>query len=621
MDKQTTIAFVLIGLILIVWLYLTTPTVTPPQKTQKESDTTLVQQKEKTPEQVKTVVPVKKETTADSSSLGMFYSETKRDSQYINLETDLALIQINVQGAKIDKYYLKKYNNWYHGKLPKDSKDVEKYVQLINYSLGGSFDIAFISSEGKAVSTSDLSFKTDARQNSYKLTGKDSVKLTFAFYTKDSSAIIKSYTFYGDRYDTRFELELDKMNNRISNGVYDVVWNSGLHFVEENSADEANYSNASIYYGDEQVIFDAPTGEGEILKEEKSGRVDWFTVRNKYFAGIIVPEDPSKTEGVFVKGYSKNFDKGGIREFYDVRLKMPVPNQEKIKHDYMVYIGPVSYSVLNNYGKNLEKIVDFGSFFGLKFVVRPIAEYLLLPLFNFLHTFISNFGMVIILFSIIIKLLMYPLTKQSMQSMKKMQALQPKITELKEKFKDDQSKVQKETMKLYSTYGINPAGGCLPLLLQMPIFIALWGLFQSAIELRQQPFFWWINDLSKPDIIFDLGFKLPLFGVEQISGLALLMGVTTYFQQKQSVKDPQQQMLVYIMPVMLTILFMSFPSGLNLYYFLFNLFSIAHQHYINKYGKAVDLQPVKASSKKKGFMAKMMEAAEEKSKQQQKRKK
>ncbi|MHC1736416.1 MAG: membrane protein insertase YidC [Ignavibacteriaceae bacterium] len=621
MDKQTTLAFVFIGLILIVWLYLTTPTVTPPQKTQKKNDTTLVQPKEKTPEPEKTVAPVTKETTNDSLSLGVFFSENKSANKIITIETDLAVIQITSQGAKIDKYFLKKYNNWYHGKLPAGAKDIEKYVQLINYSLGGSFDIAFISSEGKAVSTSDLSFETYGDKSNYTLTGKDSLTLTFTFSTKDSNSITKSYTFYGDRYDTRFELELDKMNNLISNSIYDIVWNGGLNFVEENSSDEANYSNASIYYGDEQVIFDAPHGDGEILKEEQTGRVDWLTVRNKYFAGIIVPEDPSITEGVFVKGYSKNFAKGGIREYYDVRLKIPIGNQQKIKHDYMVYIGPVSYDILDSYGRNLEKVVDFGSFFGLKFIVRPIAEYLLLPLFNFLHSFISNFGLVIILFSIIIKLLMYPLTKQSMQSMKKMQSLQPKIAELKEKFKDDQGKVQKETMKLYSTYGINPAGGCLPLLLQMPIFIALWGLFQSAIELRQQPFFWWISDLSKPDVIFNLGFKLPLFGIEQISGLALLMGITTYLQQKQTVKDPQQQMLVYIMPVMLTMLFMSFPSGLNLYYFLFNLFSIVHQHLMNKYGKAVDLQPVKNSGKKKGFMSKMMEAAEEKAKQQQKRKK
>ena len=621
MDRQTTLAFVLIGLILIVWLYLTTPTVTPPKNTKKTQDTTHVQPKVETPKAPESLPPVTQTPTPDSASLGIFYTNSKPANQYITIETDLAIIRINSAGAKIDKYFLKKYNNWYHSKLPAGSPEIDKYVQLINYSLGGSFDIAFISNEGKAVSTSNLAFTPNSPQSQYRLSGKDSLKLSFTFLTKDSNAIIKNYTFFGDRYDSRFQLELDKMNNLISNSIYDVVWTGGLHFVEENSADEANYSNASAYYGDEQVIFDAPHSDGDFLKEEKTGRVDWITVRNKYFAGIIVPEDPSQTEGVYVKGYSKSFPKGGIREYYNIRLKVPVGNQPIIKHDYMVYLGPVNYDILDAYGKNLDAIVDFGSFFGLKFIVRPIAEYLLLPLFNFLHSFISNFGLVIILFSIIIKLLMWPLTKQSMQSMKKMQSLQPKITEIKEKFKDDQAKVQKETMRLYSTYGINPAGGCLPLLLQMPIFIALWGLFQSAIELRQQPFIWWINDLSKPDVIFNLGFKLPLFGVEQISGLALLMGITTYLQQKQTVKDPQQQMLVYIMPVMLTILFMSFPSGLNLYYFLFNLFSITHQHIMNKYGKPVELQPVKNGGKKKGFMQKMMEAAEEKAKHQQKRKK
>ena len=207
--------------------------------------------------------------------------------------------------------------------------------------------------------------------------------------------------------------------------------------------------------------------------------------------------------------------------------------------------------------------------------------------------------------------------------MKKMQALQPKITELKEKFKEDPQKMNKETMKLYSTYGINPAGGCLPMLLQMPIFVALWGMFQSAIDLRQQPFFGWITDLSQPDVIYNLGFKFPLFGVQEISGLALLMGITTFVQQKMTVKDPKQQALIYMMPVMLTLLFMSFPSGLNLYYFMFNVFSIAQQYYINHKHDGMVLEPVKNPNKKKGFMAKLMEAAEKNTKvqQQQKRRK
>jgi YidC/Oxa1 family membrane protein insertase len=265
--------------------------------------------------------------------------------------------------------------------------------------------------------------------------------------------------------------------------------------------------------------------------------------------------------------------------------------------------------------------VNFGSFFGLTFIVRPIAEYILLPLFQFLHSFIPNYGIVIIIFSLIIKIVVYPLTKSSYQSMKKMQALQPKIAELKEKFKDDPQKLNKETMKLYSTYGINPAGGCLPILLQMPIFIALWGMFQSAIDLRLQPFIFWIKDLSTPDVIYDLGFKIPIFGVQQISGLALLMGITTFVQQKMTVKDPNQKALVYVMPIMLTILFMSFPSGLNLYYFLFNLFSIIQQWYINRSAGEIELVPVANPNQKKGFMARMMEAAEQQAKQQQKKKK
>jgi YidC/Oxa1 family membrane protein insertase len=298
---------------------------------------------------------------------------------------------------------------------------------------------------------------------------------------------------------------------------------------------------------------------------------------------------------------------------------MPFKGTSLEKKSFRLYIGPVDYDRLKGIGYNLEALVDFGTFFGLKFIVRPIAEFLLLPLFNFIHNFIPNYGFVIIIFSLIIKIVVYPLTKKSYKSMKKMQMLQPKILEIKEKLKDDPQKMNKETMKLYQTYGVNPAGGCLPLVLQMPIFIALWGLFQAAIELRQQPFILWIQDLSRPDVIYDLGFQLPLFGIQQISGLALLMGITTFAQQKMSIKDPKQQSLVYIMPVMLTILFMTFPSGLNLYYFMFNVFSIAQQYYINHKQGDVELKPVDPSKKKKGFMSRLMEAADQQSKKQQKK--
>ena len=156
------------------------------------------------------------------------------------------------------------------------------------------------------------------------------------------------------------------------------------------------------------------------------------------------------------------------------------------------------------------------------------------------------------------------------------------------------------------------------MLLQMPIFIALWGLLQAAIDLRQQPFILWIKDLSAPDVIFKLGTKLPIVGIQEISGLALLMGITTFVQQKMSVKDPKQQALVYMMPIMLTILFMTFPSGLNLYYFMFNVFSIGQQYYINHKQSDIELVPVNPSKRKKGFMQKLMDQAEQQAKQQQK---
>lgn len=491
-------------------------------------------------------------------------------------------------------------------------------VQLINYTRGNAYDIAFVTADGKAINTGELYFGTDAEKSNYRLSSKDSLTLEFTLATETGGEIKKSYTFFGDKYNIISDINMVRMNNIIGNNAYDVVWESGIRFVEKNSVNEARYSNASVYYGDEQVIVDASSLK-EPEEKDFNGRVDWLAVRNKYFAAIIAPENPRGIDGAYIYGIQEPYGREGLREFYSGRIIVPFRNTDNESNSFNIYIGPVDYDILKTYGSKFEAIVDFGSFFGLKFIVRPIAEYILLPLFTFLHTIIPNYGVVIIVFSIIIKFVLYPLTKQSYQSMKKMQLLQPKIAEIKEKYKDDAQKTNKETMKLYSTYGVNPAGGCFPLLLQMPIFIALWGLFQVSIELRQQPFAWWITDLSRPDIIFRLPFKLPIFGLNQIAGLALLMGITTFVQQKMSVKDPKQQMLVYVMPVMLTILFMSFPSGLNLYYFMFNIFSIAQQYYINHKHDGMVLEPVKNPKKKKGFMSRLMEAAEQNAKQQQRR--
>lgn len=623
MDKQTTLAFILIGAILLIWLYISAPDPGKLPPTGITEDTTSVVDRESiddpSTKDIKT-----EDTTLSASDVDItpwtLFSDKEKPEEIIVVENDVAIYEFSTNGGTFRKVFLKEFNNWYSAGEGNGEVQTKHLVQLINYSLGSSYDVAFVSTEGKAVNTGTLSFEYLQKKYKHKLSGDDSVKIDFTFNVDEGKSITKSYLFYGDKYYIKSDIRLKGLNNLISNNTFDLVWNNGIRFVEENSVDEANFSDAIVYYGDEAVTIDASSAGEKIVKELR-GRIDWFAVRNKYFAAVVIPYDKKNMEGAYVEGTRELFPNMGIREFYNLRLILPFNNTADETHSFKIFIGPVDYDLLSEIDKSLRSIINFGGFFGLKFIVRPIAEFVLLPLFKFLHGFIPNYGVVIIVFSLIIKIVVYPLTKASFKSMKKMQALQPKIAELKEKYKDDAQKMNKETMKLYSTYGVNPMGGCLPILLQMPVFIALWGLFQAAIDLRQQPFVWWIQDLSRPDVIYDLGFKLPLFGIQEISGLAILMGLTTFIQQKMTMKDPKQAALVYIMPVMLTILFMTFPSGLNLYYFMFNLFSIAQQQYINMSSSDVELVPVANPKKKTGFMRRLMEQAEQQSKQQQKKKK
>jgi len=626
MDRQTTIAFIIIGAILVLWLYLNSPK--PGEQQKNTVDTTQVvkdtlAKEEKSKPTAKNFEKTGKKTTAsktgsDTLNYGKYFTLTKQKAKIITIDNDLVRLEISSKGGDIKKYFLKDYKNWFSVNTKGKKNFYENHVQLVNYPKGGGGpDLSFVSADGKAINTSNLYFTSNAKQYYYKITGKDSLVISYRLNVDPKRYIEKEYIFYGDKYSMKCELKFVGMENLISNNDIDLVWEKGLRFVEENSVDEALYSNASVFMGGDHVIVEA-SKNGEKVEKDFNGRVDWIAARDKYFAAIIAPQNPSQVDGAYLEGIKTAYENNGERAYYNIRLILPFNNTSYEKKDFTIYIGPADYNILSKYGHNFEQIVEFGTFF--KFLIRPIAVYILLPLFNFLHLFIPNYGLVIIVFSLIIKFVLYPLTKSSYQSMKKMQLLQPKIAEIKEKYKDDAQKLNKETMKLYSTYGVNPAGGCLPLILQMPIFIALWDFLKVAIELRQQPFIWWIKDLSRPDVIYQMPFKIPFFGINQISGLAVLMGITTFFQQKMTVQDPKQKALVYVMPIFLTLLFMSFPAGLNLYYFMFNVFSIAQQYYINHKHNGMELQPVKNPKKKQGFMARMMEAAEQNAKAQQRKK-
>ena len=618
MDRQATIGFILIGLILMVWLYWTAPQTPPPgKKSGKDSllvIDSLAKQKAKLKDSVKHKDSVAKAPVA-ATTQNPFTSDSLGEKRF-TVENDLVIMEFSTKGGTLRKIYLKHYQNWYHDTIPANAPATQKYVQLLDTVRKSGMTLEFIDQPGRKVSTADIVFNTKSDKPSYKVSGTDSLVVEFATKPDSNGAsIVFRYLIKGDRYDLGFNVKLLNLEKVIARSQYQIAWRNGFNHVEQYTKDEANYSNASVMFGDEHVIFHAESG-----KEEQTGQVNWISVKNKYFTTALIPANPQTTEGyeVSATNYKPNAD--ATWKVFDASVKFKYAGDSVVNNNFMFYIGPADYKILKDYNGKLSEIVDFGSFFGIRFLVRPIAEFFLLPLFVFLYSFIPNYGIVIIIFSLIIKIILYPLTKNTFSSMKKMQLLQPKIKEIKEKFKDDPQKQQKETMALYSTYGINPAGGCLPMILQMPVFIALFGTFQTAIQLRGEGFFWWITDLSRPDVLFALPFTIPLFGVHEVSGLALLMGVTTFFQQKMTTTDPSQKALVYIMPVFLTILFMTFPSGLNLYYFMFNLFSIAQQYYVNNFGKQVELVPIPADKRKKGFMARMTEAAENSAKAQQNKK-
>lgn len=604
MDRNSVLAFILIGLILMIWLWYNTPD--PSKLPKNKQDTTQVQVKKET-EKVKTEEQIAEGKITPEDSLGIYFSKVNLGkNQITTFETQLYKIEINSTGGKFNRVFLKKYKEWYGGE-----------VQLINTKDGGDLNLTFVTKDGKLINTASFEFKPEFAENYINLSDEDSITKSFVLKVNDTSFIRKKFTFYKNKYFVKIEIEFKGMDNVLSGNRYSLDWENGIRFVEKNTFDESSFAKVDYYAADELFNFDA-TKFGEKLEKKISGVFDWVAIRNKYFAISILPLQKDPDGMLELKGEKRPLNNGGVIDKYSISISKNLPNFKYSSDAYNIYFGPIEYNTLKAHHPTMTSIVDFGSFLGLTFIIRPIAEYLMLPLLKFLHSIIPNYGIVIIIFSLIIKIVLHPLTKQSMNSMKKMQLLQPMMNEIREKYKDDPQKMNQEVMKLYQTYGINPAGGCLPILLQMPILIALYGLFRATIELRQQPFTLWIKDLSIPDTILHLPFRLPFFAINEISGLALLLGLTMFIQQKMSITDPRQKAMIYIMPILFTLLFNSFPSGLNLYYFMFNLFSIGQQYYINKFSKPIELKPVDRKAKK-GFMQKLMEQAEQNAKERRKR--
>ena len=538
-----------------------------------------------------------KETIATENKFGKLLAPyTKGIEQLTRIETDNYVVFISSKGGTFKYFTLKNFKPWFGI----DSTNIR--TQLIRENSRQFYEI-FTTIEGKVVRTSNLDFQLSSTKN-IKITGSDSLKFTATFLADNGAKIVKTFTMYGDKYGIARTMDVVDFDKIIANQKIDFAWENGLNYQERNSVDESNSSVAMANLNGSMEEIDA-SDLNQKKQTSATGTINYMAVKSKYFVAALVDNAPNSETTVYLEGNRTTAPNEGMVETYDVSLRAPYRGSKQ-SYNHTLYVGPLDYDVVKLYG--MEATVNLG----WKFLVRPIGEYFMLPIINFIYKYIGNFGIAIILFSVLIKILLYPLSIGQMQSAVKMQLLQPEATKIREKYKDSMQEQQKAMMALYSEYGVNPMGGCLPMILQMPILYALWAVLSAAIDLRQADFVFWIHDLSIPDVILHLPFKLPLLGIDQFSGLALLMGATLFIQQKMTITDPNQKMMVYLMPFMFTFMFSSFPAGLNLYYFMFNLLGILQQLYITKVSsKNLTLADLKKMPKKESWLQKKMAEAQE----------
>jgi YidC/Oxa1 family membrane protein insertase len=406
---------------------------------------------------------------------------------------------------------------------------------------------SFITQDGTIYPDSNWSVSSDASNHNIKFTQNNPEKLT----------IQKILQFNDDDYRINFTLKFKNDTSQTQSGSGFVEWAAPLQEGKGgglfSGAAISDVPRFSYFINNEIEKKNLTDIEEEIIIE---GKVSWTAIEEKYFTSILVPlsENPAQ-----VRASKKNEDTVTYKLLYPfISLN---PGEEKT-YSFFLYIGPKDIDILSSQNALLEKTINFGWF-------DIIAKPLLLSL-KFFYKYIGNYGLAIILITIIIKILFWPLANKSFKSMKGMQSIQPEIAKLKEKYKDNKEEFAKQQMALYKQYNVNPLGGCLPMLLQIPVFISLYRVLADSIELRHADFItFWINDLSAKD---------PTYIAP------LLMGASMFLQQKMtpSAADPTQAKMMMFMPLIFTVMFLSFPSGLVIYWLLNNVLSIAQQLYINK---------------------------------------
>ncbi|MCL4244577.1 MAG: membrane protein insertase YidC [Candidatus Dadabacteria bacterium] len=482
--------------------------------------------------------------------------QIKPAGKVITIDTPLYTGKIDTAGARIFKWDLKKYKDNTNGDsgpvdLFKDSPlGFSTLLRLEGYSVPEYMPFEFSGPDNVSV--------TDGTK-----------EITFSWTSPEGIAVKKIYEINAATYTLKQRFEVTNPTPASLREKLDIVWDG---HIEHHGREGNTKSFVALVSSDIERVDKKPKS-----KAQYSGVVEWFGYSQKYFISTFLPETGASTT-LSVDGLP---EEGLVRAVYSYP-EDTIPPAKTATRSWEVYLGPLEYDIVKAVGYNLQESVNYG---WVEFLAKPLLDFL-----KWLNGYFHNYGISIIVITIIIRLVFLPLTIRSMISMKKtqsqMEKLKPKMDAIKEKYKDDKAKQNSEIMKLYTSSGVNPLaslGGCFPLLIQLPVFIALYDVLLHSIDLRHSSFLW-IQDLSEPETLFDIpGIGIP-FRI-----LPLLMGVSWFISQKMTPMTPAaggesmqlQMKMMQFMPIIFTVMFWGLPSGLILYWTVSNILSIFQQMYVN----------------------------------------
>ena len=377
----------------------------------------------------------------------------------------------------------------------------------------------------------------------------------------NNQSVTKKLVLYGNKYIINHDYSLVNAPNNVS-----LVWADGIKATEKNLFEELTYSSGYVAQSKEiSSLSFSPESASEVKSTiSYGGKTDWVAIRNKYFINALISDEST---GGTLASSAHQLNEKNLIPVYEMGLSFSSPNISVSQ-----FFGPLDVDIIESSNTYLDRVMNFGWL-----PIQPFSRSVLW-LLKKLHLLGINYGVILILFAFLIRIITGPLTKKSFESTQKMQKIQPRLKKIQEKYKNDSQRLNKEMVSLYKETGVNPLGGCLPMLIQMPLLFSLFIVFRSTIEFRGAPFFGWINNLSQPDTIFDLSFTVPLYG-NQVAFLPFVLGVSMFLTQRLSMAtmDKNTKPMMYMMTGFFFILFNSFPSGLNLYYTVYNLLNFIQQ--------------------------------------------